>query len=371
MIRNARWAVGMAFAVSLLMAAPALAARGQRLGIDVGLATGYDDNILEYSDNQLRDFASGAHPLRYSLESTDDLVWNPSLALTWELDRGRGRRHALRLRGQGTYHQRNGTADFGGVSARWTESFRHERRLSLGYYIVPDFYLRQLRDEDLPVALGDYRYQRAAFDLQIFSAGWRQRIGRRFDPGIAYQYEDRRYVPSFRERSSKTQQAELWLAWGRLPRRGEVVAHVGGRWSDASGVDGDEPPAVRDDDDVSYNGLVSAIEGRMEFTRRGLWRFGGDLEYLHETRHYTSTVPTDRYHNGRDDVLNGVEAGLRAHRPHWTVRGWFRFENNVADLSTLAPPTSDSGSYQVHQFGLELVWGGDLWHQAPGEEEGD
>src|SRR5262249_28672495 len=154
-------------------------------------------------------------------------------AVAWELDQGEGRRHALRLRGDGDLHGRNGTADFRSASARWTETFRHDRRLSLGYYRTDDFYLRQLRDEDLDPALGDLRYRRAQFDLQIGSAGWRQRLGRRLSAGVSYQFEDRRYVPEFRERDSHTHQGELRLEWSRLPHRGVLGLQGSYRVSDA------------------------------------------------------------------------------------------------------------------------------------------
>ena len=140
---------------------PSRAARGQNLTVTAALSGYYDDNLLEYSDAQLRDFEAGAHPDRFSLESRDDVVLQPSLGMAWEMDSGRGRRHALRLRGEGDIPERNGTADFRSVSAGWRESFRGERRLALSYYLVPHYYLRQLLDEDVvPAFPGLSRYRR-------------------------------------------------------------------------------------------------------------------------------------------------------------------------------------------------------------------
>ncbi len=358
--------------VAILAAAPAHAAQGQSLAVTAGVTTSYDDNILELSDNQLGDFEAGTHPLRFAVKATDDVVYNPSLALTWELDQGRGRRHAMRIRGEGDFHAKNGIADVHSFSVNWRESFRRDRRLAVGYFVLPDYYLRQLRDEDLPAALGDFRYRRAQFDLQIATASWQQRAGRGRLAGLAYRFEHRRYNSEFRERNAGLHQGELSLDWNRLPRRGDVGLHAGYRVSNAQATDGDEVGGVRDDDDLSYHGLVAGIDGRMEFTRTGPWRLGGDLGYLLETRRYESKLTTDRYHFDRNDVLHAVEVGLRiGYRPHWTMRGSFRFQDNTAHLGTSAPPTSDSGNYRVKQVGLAIEWSGDLWQRSPESEEGN
>lgn len=357
---------------TLVVAPPAEAAGTQRLAVTAGLTTTYDDNILELSDNQLGDFEAGTHPLRFAVKTIDDAVYNPSLALTWEQDQGHGRRHTFRVRGQGDYHGKNGIADVHSFGANWRESFRRDRRLSVGYFVLPDYYLRQLRDEDLPAALGDFRYRGARFDLQIATASWQQRAGRRRLAGIAYRYERRRYNPEFRERNAGLHEGDLSLDWNRLPRRGDIGLHTGYRMSSAQATDGDEVGGVRDDDDLSYHGLLAGIDGRMEFKRTGPWRLGGDLGYELETRRYESTLATDRYHFGRSDVLRAVELGLRiGYRPHWAMRGSFRFEDNTAHLGTTAPPTSDSGSYRVKQLVLALEWSGDLWRKALESEEGD
>ncbi len=357
--------------VACMSAAPTRAAGGQSLGLTAGFSTGYDDNFLELSDNQLRDFEAGTHPLRFAVRTTDDVVYNPWLAITWELDQGRGRRHSLRIRGEGDFHEKNGIADFQSYSVNWRESFRRDRRLSAGYFVLPDFYLRQLRDEDLPAALGDSRYRSAQFDLQIATAGWQQRAGRGRLAGLAYRFERRRYNLDFQERNAGLHQGELSLDWNRLPRRGNVGLQAGYRVSRSQATDGDEVGGVRDDDDLSYHGLVARIDGRMEFKRTGPWRLGGDLAYQLETRQYESKLVADRYHFGRSDVLQIVELGLRVgYRPHWAMRGFFRFEDNSAQLGTPAPPTSDSGSYRVKQLGLALEWSTDLWRRSPELEEG-
>jgi hypothetical protein len=346
----------------------------QSLSLTMGIGSYYDDNILQYSDNQLADFDAGLHPYRYSVESTDDVVFNPGLGLGWELDQGRGRRHELRLRGEGDFHGKNGTANFRSASVSWRESWRRGRRLSLGYYRLDDYYVRQLYDEDLiPLVPVAQRYQRAQFDLQIGSLAWRQALTRRTRLELSYQYEYRRYAPEFQERTSGTQMGEAVLSWLRPPRHSSLTVTGGYRLSHAKAEDGDELPGVTPDDaDVSYHGVVAGLGGRTRLAHGLSWRVDADLNYSLATRAYDSDRPADTYHYQRDDVLNAVDVGVRlGFFQHWSARGFYRFENNSASLGTAAPPTSDSGSYRINQVGVSLAWTGEVWKKSADQEQSE
>ena len=348
------------------VAAPAVhAARGQSLSLTAGLSSFYDDNFLQYSDGQLRDFDQSLHPDRYAIRTRDDLVVNPSLSLGWELDRGHGRRHALRLKGEGDFHDRNGNADFHSLSVGWREFWSRNRRLSASYYVLPRYYLRQLFDDDfVPAFPGLSKYRRADFSLQIASAAWTQRLTRSVLVDLGYQYEHRDYNHEFDERDSRLHQGQVGLHFVRLPRRGSLSLDGGYRVSRARAEDADLAEPVPDPD-VSFHGLNLGVGGRMEFARSGAWRLLGDLGYALETRTYDSNRPTDKYHFGRHDLLNAVEIGLRsAYRPHWSLRAYDRLEHNTATLGAAAPLSADAGSYHANQVGLALEWTGGLWTQA-------
>ena len=168
-------------------------------------------------------------------------------------------------------------------------------------------------------------------------------------------------MPAFKERSGTANQGELSVEWDKLPNRAQVQVSAGYRASVADATDGDA--ILGDDGDVSYHGFLAGLSGRTELSRKGPWRFGGDLGIDLATRTYDSDLPVvaDPFHAGRSDMLFGVEAGLRAEYRHWDARAFFRVENNTADLGTGASPTSDSGSYKMNQIGLALSWAGDVW----------
>ncbi len=350
-----------------LIVPSANAAGTQSLSLGTGVSTFYDGNILSYSDGQIAQFETGAQPTHFSIESTGDAVFNPSASLLWELDQGHGRRHSLRLRGEGDFHGRNATADFHSLSTSWRESFRRDRRLSLGYYILPKYYLRQLLDEDIPVAPGVSRYRRATYRLQIGTAGWDQRLTRNTELSLDYRFEARTYNPDFKERTSGLHQGAVGLAWNRLPRRGGVSVRGGYRVSNAKAVDGDsaDVAGTPDDQDVSYHGFVAGLGGRMELARGQGWGLIGDLRYELETRDYASDRPFDTNHFGRSDVLNAVELGLRTEfRSHWSMRGFYRYENNRASLGSGVALSTDPASYAQDQVGLAVEWSGEIWSRA-------
>lgn len=339
---------------------PAARAAEQRLTFDLSASAVRNDNFLEYSDNQLADFDAGTHPLRFAVKSTDDVIFGPAASLTWTIDEGKGRRHAFRARWDGDFHNDNPGADYRSYSARWTESFPQGRRFSINYSRMIDFYVRQLRDEDLPVILGDARWQRSAFDQDAVTASWRQDLKPGMSLGLSYRFEKRDYVPAFKERSSTANQGEVELGWDNLPKRGVVSVSAGYRQTQADADDGDGIPG--DDDDVSYHGFMGGANGRMQFSRSGKWRFGGDAGLDVATRSYDSDRPlaVDPFHAGRNDMLVGFELGLRASIRDLDTRAFFRHETNTADLGTGASPTSDSGSYNKNMVGLEVSWSVDL-----------
>jgi hypothetical protein len=366
---------GAAMVLALaFIALPAGAATTQRVTAGASLSTFYDSNVLEYSSDQRTLFEGGTRPDRYSLETLDDLVWNPGVTLGWERIGARGRRHALRLHGEGDFHQKNGTADFRAGSVSWREGWSRERRLSAGFYHLPEFYLRQLSDEDAQLAFpGLSRYRRAAFGLDIVSAGYSQRVRSSHALALDWQYERRRYHERFRERDSGTHDAEAGFGWTRLPRRGEFALKAGYRKCSARGDDGDEAPGVTPDDvDVSYHGWSAEARGGFDLGRAGPVRLAADADYTFSVRDFDSDRPADRYHFGRRDDLHEIEAGVSARwRRHWSVRGFGRYEHNHAALGASAPPSADTGDYARFLGGARLDWNATLWRSRSATAEGD
>lgn len=362
-------AAAMGLAATLLLGSPA--ARGaapegpaQRLRLGLGLETVYHDNLLEYSDGQVATFESGTRPERYSIESVDDVVLEPAVSLTYEQERGRGAGRTIRLRWSGAFHGTNATADRNAAGVLWREEFGRGRALTASAYRLPRYYLRQLFDEDAPLA-APTRYRRASFGLTILTLGWRQRIARRTTGSVGYRYERRGYGDDFRERDSNTHEADVGVTWAARGGKIELGGSGGYRASDARAEDGDDPAgAVPDDPDVSYHGMVLEAEARIELARGRSGRLAADASYEYRSRDYTSERLADASHFGREDRAHVVTAGVRWNpRGPFALRAYFQRENNHASFASPNPPATDPASYGANRIGASIEWGTTLWKE--------
>ncbi len=359
--------VGLAFlGLTLLVPSMAPAADSHLLRMNVGLTSYYTDNLLEYSDEQIRQFDAGTAPTHYAIRSIGDDVWRPSLSFTWKTDRPRGRGREIRLRGSGEFHGSDKTADFRSASLAWRESFGAGRQLSLSGSYIPAYYLRQLLDEDVPSG-GVTRYRRAEFSLFVGSVGWRQRLARRMRGELGYQFEHRGYNDAFPERTSNTHQGEAGVEW---TRRGgsRLEVHGGYRKSVAKADDSDAIP--NDDADVGYHGLLAGIGGRVTILDQPRFRAGLYGAFEIATRTYDSDLPGDVSHYGRDDTRQSYEVGLRGEpSARFTARGFFRHEKNRADFPAGGGAALNPADYDENQAGVAFDWSAVLWRSGAGTGE--
>lgn len=365
-------------AVALVVAAAPRTAdaarRGQALRLDIGLTTTYDDNLLEYSDSLLAVFAAGTRPDQFSIETRDDVIWSPTVGLTWENTLGRHRVRSVRAAASADFHTQNGTADFRAASIRWREPIGRARYLQAGLYRLPRYYLRQLYDDDAVLAFSQLsRYRRAEFGLTVARASLRTPLTRRFRADLDYRFERRGYNPDFVARTSSLHQSTATVGWTRLPGRGVWELTGGFQRSTARGADADDTTsAVPDDPDIGFHGPVVRTAARAQLARVGAVRIEADAAYELERRVFDSDRPADRYHFGRHDLFQGIEAGLGvAARRHWSARLFGRREMNDATLGAAAPTSTDLAGYDRDEVGLTIDWAGDLWRGSGAHEEGD
>jgi len=367
-------AVGRAFLVflpALFLSATCRAAADlpdtsvQRIRLGAGVGVMHDDNILQYSDGQIATFEAGTHPDRYSIETIGDVVWEPSVSLAYTKDRGTRRGRMVRLRWSGSFHATNQTADYGAGSVTWRESFSKGRAITFGVYKLPNYYLRQLRDEDIPLGGGVSRYRRATFDLTIGSIEWRQRVAPGTTLSLDYQFERRAYNEDFRERDSDTHVAGLGGDWSPKAKPFSLAGSAAYRASRAAGEDGDEVAGVPPDDaDISYNGMVFSAGTRVDLAHSSSGRLEGEIGSGVSTRNYTTDRVNDTSHYQRDDLLFNMTVGLRWNpRGPFSLRGFYEHENNKATFSSPTPPTSDPSSYSANMVGMSVDWGRSLWRR--------
>ena len=347
----------------LALASPARADE-KRLLLGVGFESAYDDNILQYSRDQIALFESGTRPTRFSIESTDDAVFQPNVSLAYENDRGRRGGRTIRARVKGTFHSRNGTSDNRAMSLSWREEFGRNHALTLSAYRLPRFYLRQLFDEDAIVPYpGLSKYRRAEFGLTIASAVWRERLTRQSRLNFNYSFEHRDYNADFSERTSDTHEGGLGYDWNRRKSGSGFGLSGGYRRSNAKADDGDGVPL--DDPDFSYKGVVLGAGGKVELAHGRVGRLTGEADYEYRTRDYASDRPSDTSHYQRNDLLHDADVALRLALPgRWSVRAFYQVEDNKASFAGAAPTASDPASYTRNQVGVDVDWSAVLWSRS-------
>ena len=368
MARTCRtWSIS--WIIILTLASPAYAEKN-RILLGIGLESAYDDNILQYSNDQIALFESGTRPTRFSIESTDDAVFQPNVSLAYENDRGRRGGRTIRARVTGTFHSRNGTADNRAMSLSWREEFGRNHALTLSAYRLPRFYLRQLFDEDAIVPYpGLSKYRRAEFGLTIASAAWRERLTRQSRLNFTYSFERRDYNADFSERTSDTHEGGLGFDWNNRKSGAGFGLSGGYRSSNAKADDGDGVPL--DDPDVSYKGVVLGAGGKVELAHGRVGRLTGETDYEYRTRDYASNRPSDTSHYQRNDHLHDADVALRLALPgRWSVRAFYRYEANRASFASAAGPASDPASYTQNQVGVDVDWSAILWSRSGAAEVG-
>lgn len=340
--------------------------------LGIGMESSYDDNILQYSKDQIATFESGAKPSHFSIESTDDAVFEPNVSVAYERNRRAGGSSTIRARVTGSFHSRNGTADNRAGSLSWREAFGPRHALTLSAYHLPHFYLRQLFDEDAVVPYpGLTKYRRAEFGLTIASAAWRERLTRQSSVTLSYSFEHRGYNADFRERTSATHEGGVGYDWDRRGSASRFGFSAGYRRSQAKADDADSIPL--DDADISYHGVVLGAGGKLQLSHGPAGRLTGEADYEYRTRDYTSDRPDDTSHFGRTDRLHDVTAALRLTLPgRLSLRAFYQLEDSKASFGSVAPPTSDPASYTRNRVGLDIDWSIVLWRRARGAavEEG-
>lgn len=337
----------------------------ERIMLSVALRASHDDNFLQYSDGQIATFDAGTNPDRYSVTSIDDALFEPSVSLRYDLDRGRRGGRTIRLRWSGDFHGTNATADDGAGSIFWREEFARGRSVSVGAYRLPNYYLRQLFDEDIASGLGVSRYRRASFALTIGRLEYRQRLASRTIGFLHYRFEHRGYDAYFRERTSDTHEVRVGSGWNSRGRRFDLRGTAGYRTSAAEAKDGDEVPgSPADDADVSYHGPVAGARTRIRLSGSKAGRLVGEIGAEYQRREYTSDRVSDTAHHGRVDRIADLTVGLRWNpRGPFSVRGFFRHENDRATFSSANLPSTDPASYVANQVGASVEWGTTLWRR--------
>ncbi len=272
--------------------APVRAARPMRpaLTVSLGVDERHDDNILQLAQRNLDRLVTNPGPPRFRIHSADDNVTGLHGDVRWR-SRPLPRRETRVAAGLDFYlYQRNDVKDWQqyglSLEQELTAARRYLATLGVWRNLVPNYYLRELTDEDDSVVLG--RRIRRSLQYRQTSTGVRygqQLVRGRLDLAASFERLHRNYDAKFDERDNDNDQWRFAIAahpfrhWDLGARLTYLVGTLDAR--------GDLASSEIVDADVSYDhhGLGVAVGLPWGHNRT---RGRVDVGWMPETRSYTT-----------------------------------------------------------------------------------
>jgi hypothetical protein len=349
------------------LAGPALARK--RAGLPawewhaaVSLGSGYNDNVLGFSEKDRVAFLNREPAFRTPIETLDDaqsslqirpeVRWRAPMKL---MVTGEYRfKYTSRAKNPFTNYQSHTL----GLNVRprvagynWSAGFRA--------FVLPSFYMRVFRDRDF------VSYESARFRNWDYEASFKYRF---YEPlwlearaGYGTYYYNRRFTEwdsQYRELSGQASYALPWdvTVSGGYTRR--LSANIGknqtGVMNDIISPDesGDSEYGDADFHEDEVNGMVSALIPWIKFVRTDA-SFG----YRYRRRAYLSNQPilADPFHRGRLDKRGEFTAGLEVQLTRMlSAQGFFSYEQRRTDSPE--PIVSAYKDFIRREMGLTLTY---------------
>ncbi len=324
-------------ALALLVAAAPAGAKGKkkpappvRFSGKVALRVVYDDNIIHYSDEDLREFETTPVPGKYSITRAGDWIVRPRLELTAKSKELTGRTMELRVRLSSWQYVENIIKNNESFSVRLKHPGLGKGNFQLNFYHAPESYLRNFRDRPpvVPPSTSseytDFSYTSTSLSL----AHWR-RLSEKLEGKLEVKRAWRYYNQAFMENDNKEWRVGGYLTY-RLVKPLKVTGEyfysdVEARAADTEG----ETRELSDDGDASYE--------RDSYKLSLGFYLGNNLVRLsrltlsgqYQAYYFTSRRPPDedRYHVGRKDEMTRYEVSgsTRALVSSASLEGGYRY----------------------------------------------
>jgi len=343
----------------VLVAAPEAMAQESpwRFGLRAEAEARYDDNIISLSKSEKRQLEHPSDPNSedlFRIESAEDVILVPQMALSLSRSPREGRQTGLRLTLRAHDYLRNSVKDYQeyllSVRQDLNRSRRHSASVTLGGSTIPSYYLRELIDDDLSTpgntvrSSADFRMNRGYVEYS------QEVIHRALRVTAEYARERRDYNGDFDERDSSSDlvSADLSIYPLRriLFRARPYYAHERRR------ARGDTPTTAIVDDETDFDADLIGVDLR--------WVWGGGQGrrqilrpyYQIEQRDFTTRNSASTGHFGRQDEIR--KYGMSYDKdlgPRWRVSlsGYHR-DNEVSF------PGSSATTFRRNVVGAALVY---------------
>lgn len=287
------------FGLLLLAFAPSVSARELDFRTTLGLTARYDDNIFQYSENNLARFdpSNPSRPKYAGLDSTDDFIVSPSLDVRATLKGPRPTRVFAGI--DLNAYRRNTIKNYQAYSVGISQRVVGKTDVILRYRLIPSFFVGRLADQPNQTAI----YAPADFRLDAWRLVLDSDLTPRFGGQVFGIWEQKDYNGAFNERDTTVKGGGL-AATARLHRALALKLGVEAETGDAAGAD---PAFAALNSDSSYREKTVSI--RPTFSPSPAWDLSAG--FARAWRDYTSDRGTaDANYFGREDTTDTIGLGV-------------------------------------------------------------
>jgi len=315
---------------------------GSDLDVDIAVTTGYDDNILNYSDGDLDQIDdTTVTDNKYGLESISDFIITPEIELVLKQTIGKHSTH-FGVNARYYYYLENDIKRYYRIRAFIRRYLKRGTYLEGTVSYLPDYYYRNSYSSEAG-------YQEAEFNKLSARLKLSAKVMKSSRLNLFYTYANKDFIPVFDERDIDGHEfggeliyykGRAWKAWGAFT------------FSTYAGAGADNPEYQRD---TSYDSFDFRLGSKFYF--KGMAQnpvsIGGLAIYKKSFFQTDKISSADRYRFGREDdrieIRFSVEHGLT---DKLTARAGFNYVSKKTDLP--AQELEELLEYSSNSFNFKL-----------------
>ncbi len=324
-----------------------------RIRLGASYEAKYSDNIIQLSERDKLRLKANPDSDRFIIRTADDTISAGNFDFRWRMRPIRRRETTIRASADVYRYSRNGVKDYEEfglvVSQEVTASRRHLAELRVWTTRIPDFYSRQLTDDDASFAAGRRIREAATYSRNEYGLAYDQEIiNRRLDARLSLVRQERNYNSHFDERDS-TDDSWSVAATGRPLRTSRIRLGLGYERGELQ-ARGDLSSSPISDDDVSYRHHALSVEivvGRLQ------------VEATRESRDATTDNSFDVFHFMRhDDRFDFRGRFSQRLAGSFDLFAEFRRRSNDVTFPVGFELTDELTDYVENRFALGVAWRG-------------
>lgn len=285
------------------------------------LESKYDTNVFNYSRDDIDEFEANTNPDKFNrVKSIDDFIISPAFGLIFS-DKLFNHTFRLNLEAEPHFFTQNKIKDYESYRLNVNQYLSKGEYLEFRYQHIPDYFLKNLLDRDLN------EFRKAAFDVNLYSFGYRRPLNKNLDARLRYLYEVNDYNENFEEYDMRSNAVNLAL-WHKLKSYFTTEIDFEFERADAKG---NLVSTARIESDTSYDKYELGLRENLQAAERinlYLW-------YIFSFRKYTTDNPLtdDPFHIDRQDKIQRAGLGLTCGLSKNT-QATLEYEYSAKDVNT-------------------------------------